>query len=238
MSSPDAASVRDAAVELPDASCTVANSTTFYRDTDGDGYGDSDFIAVDCVQPEGFVANSLDCNDTDPRDNPDGTELCDGIDNDCDVATEEICPNLCSPQLNGTASYLFCAQGLAHPAAGLACAEQDMHLVRVDDLTEQQWLSEQRVVAFGGKTTAWIGASDSATENAWLWSDGDQLWQGRANGVAVGDLFTFWRGGEPNNNDNGGEDCALFNDNATGSWDDRRCGTGVRFICERNAPPE
>jgi hypothetical protein len=233
--SPDANRPSDAA-PVPDAACSAANSTTYYVDTDSDGYGDPEFIAVDCVKPDGFVENNLDCNDSDPRDNPDGTELCDGIDNDCDVATEEICPNLCSPQLNGKAAYLFCGQGLNYTAASLACEGQDMHLVRVNDLLEQQWISDQRVIAFGSKVTAWHGGSDSVTENTWLWRDGTEFWQGRSNGVAVDGLFAIWRGGEPNNDN--GEDCGVFNDNSTGSWDDRECNNNTRFICERNAPPE
>lgn len=230
----DARGPSDAAPPRADARCSLETSTTFYGDTDGDGYGDPELIAVDCVRPEGFVENQLDCNDADPRDNPDGTELCDGIDNDCDAATPEVCPNLCSPQFNGPDPYLFCAQGLNYASATVACEGQDMHLVRVDDLAEQQWISEQRVVAFGSKVTAWHGGSDSVTENTWLWRDGTEFWQGRSNGIAVAGLFAIWRGGEPNNDS--GEDCGVFSNNASGSWDDRECSGGTRFICERNPP--
>ncbi|MFO7825950.1 MAG: calcium-binding EGF-like domain-containing protein, partial [Cyclobacterium sp.] len=59
----------------------------FYADLDGDGYGDPDNTMESCLQPEGYVLNSDDCND-DPDNNgaivyPGATELCDGIDNDC-----------------------------------------------------------------------------------------------------------------------------------------------------------
>jgi len=204
---------------------------------DGDGYGDPEFVAVDCVRPTGFVENNQDCNDHDSRTNPDGIELCDGLDNDCDIATPEVCPSLCTPQLNaGGASYLFCAQPLTYTVAEVECEGQDMHLVRIDDMEEQVWLSDQRTIAFGSKPAAWLGGTDSVTENAWLWRDSTQFWEGRSGGVAVGGLFAFWRGGEPNNDS--GEDCGVLSNTSSGGWDDRECNSQLRFICERNPDSE
>jgi hypothetical protein len=40
-------------------------SSTFYRDLDGDGFGDADESVSACVAPSGFVANPDDCNDGD-----------------------------------------------------------------------------------------------------------------------------------------------------------------------------
>ncbi len=39
---------------------------TWYADTDGDGFGDSNVPNASCTQPVGFVANSTDCDDTNP----------------------------------------------------------------------------------------------------------------------------------------------------------------------------
>jgi len=39
-------------------------STTWFRDADSDSYGDPDDSVEDCVQPDGYVANSIDCDDT------------------------------------------------------------------------------------------------------------------------------------------------------------------------------
>jgi len=63
--------------------------TTWYVDGDGDGYGDLDLPLEDCVQPKGYVDNDLDCDDTDATINPDGIEVCDGADNDCDGTVDE-----------------------------------------------------------------------------------------------------------------------------------------------------
>ena len=61
---------------------------TWYVDSDEDGYG-LEAVAVDaCEVPDGFVDNSDDCEDEDPAINPDGVEICDGFDNNCDGETD------------------------------------------------------------------------------------------------------------------------------------------------------
>jgi alpha-tubulin suppressor-like RCC1 family protein len=61
----------------------------FYKDKDGDGYGDVNDQTLACVQPTGYVSNSSDCNDNDPNVNPGKSELCDGKDNNCNGQTDE-----------------------------------------------------------------------------------------------------------------------------------------------------
>ncbi|HEX5058107.1 MAG TPA: putative metal-binding motif-containing protein [Kofleriaceae bacterium] len=57
---------------------------TFYPDADGDGYGDMAKGEEHCEAPAGFIAMGGDCNDTNAAIHPDGREICDAIDNDCD----------------------------------------------------------------------------------------------------------------------------------------------------------
>ena len=57
---------------------------TFYRDTDGDGYGIDAGAQTACEVPEGFATESGDCDDAEEAANPGATETCDGFDNDCD----------------------------------------------------------------------------------------------------------------------------------------------------------
>jgi gliding motility-associated-like protein len=62
---------------------------TYYADADGDTYGDLNSTTTGCSQPTGYVSNSLDCDDTNDAINPDGIEVCDNIDNNCDTQIDE-----------------------------------------------------------------------------------------------------------------------------------------------------
>lgn len=70
-----------------DDDCT---EVTWYQDADADGFGDASNTLTDCDQPEGYVSNSTDCDDTNADVNPDATEVVDnGIDDDCDGEIDE-----------------------------------------------------------------------------------------------------------------------------------------------------
>jgi len=60
-----------------------------YADVDGDGYGDPaiSIYAGNCRG--GYVENNLDCNDDNPGINPEASEICDGVDNDCDSTSDD-----------------------------------------------------------------------------------------------------------------------------------------------------
>lgn len=56
----------------------------WYRDEDGDGYGDAESTPVlSCYRVPGRVLSQNDCNDSNNKINPNATEICDGADNDC-----------------------------------------------------------------------------------------------------------------------------------------------------------
>ncbi len=63
--------------------------TTYYRDSDGDGYGDPSVTSSACSAPAGYVANSSDCNDANSAVNPAATEACNGIDDNCNGLVDE-----------------------------------------------------------------------------------------------------------------------------------------------------
>ncbi len=64
--------------------------TTFYADSDADGFGDISKPFQSCSAPEGFVSNNTDCNDSDPNINPNAKELQDGIDNNCNGEIDDV----------------------------------------------------------------------------------------------------------------------------------------------------
>ncbi|MCY1018616.1 MopE-related protein [Pyxidicoccus sp. MSG2] len=62
---------------------------TWYRDADGDGYGNAGLPTQACSQPSGYVSNSADCNDASTSTRPGASEVCDGADNNCNGSTDE-----------------------------------------------------------------------------------------------------------------------------------------------------
>ena len=67
----------------------AVDASTWFMDSDADGFGDALAPTPSCDQPEGFVADATDCDDADPFTNPGSPELCGGGDEDCDAAIDE-----------------------------------------------------------------------------------------------------------------------------------------------------
>lgn len=66
-------------------------STTYYRDADADGYGATATAKARATHPgPGWVVMLGDCDDKNVAVNPDATEVCNGIDDDCDSISMEL----------------------------------------------------------------------------------------------------------------------------------------------------
>lgn len=63
---------------------SLTGASTWYADSDGDGYGDGTSMQTACNQPPHAVADATDCDDADASANPGAAEVCDDVDNDCD----------------------------------------------------------------------------------------------------------------------------------------------------------
>jgi len=74
----------DSDIDDDDSSLDTTTASTWYADDDTDGYGDATDTTTACDQPSGTVSDATDCDDADGDVNPGETEICNGIDDDCD----------------------------------------------------------------------------------------------------------------------------------------------------------
>ncbi|MBW2995161.1 hypothetical protein KY312_02320 [Candidatus Woesearchaeota archaeon] len=92
---------------------------TCYMDDDSDGFGSTNVVSdmlLTCDNPmAGTSANNNDCDDSDPAINPEASEVCDSVDNDCDGSIDEGCggePASCSAgQYNSGGTCSSCPAG-------------------------------------------------------------------------------------------------------------------------------
>jgi hypothetical protein len=67
-----------------DESALINPNTVWFLDNDGDGYGDNSTATTSCVQPgPDYVLAGGDCDDTNEDVNPSASEVCNGIDDNC-----------------------------------------------------------------------------------------------------------------------------------------------------------
>ena len=66
----------------------VGAPSTWYADSDSDTYGDASSTTTSCTQPSGYVSDATDCDDGDSAINPAAAEMCDYVDNDCDLSID------------------------------------------------------------------------------------------------------------------------------------------------------
>ena len=72
-----------------DSGLETSTASTWYADSDGDGYGDAAATTMACEQPSGTVDDATDCDDGEVAVNPGASEVCNGVDDDCDGATDD-----------------------------------------------------------------------------------------------------------------------------------------------------
>jgi Putative metal-binding motif len=100
---------------------TTEGSHVYYRDSDGDGFGDAGQFRRACAKPAGYVANATDCDDGVKAVNPSAQELCDGLDNDCDALVD-----VDDPSLDASSAHAYYHDGdhdgVGAGAATVACS--------------------------------------------------------------------------------------------------------------------
>ena len=78
---------------IDDQDPDVDATNIYYADMDNDSYGDIDNSLQACSVPSGYTWDNTDCDDSSAAINPSATEICDGLDNDCDGLIDDHDPD-------------------------------------------------------------------------------------------------------------------------------------------------
>ncbi len=120
---------------------------TWYRDSDGDGYGTSGVTTISCGQPSGFAALDGDCDEDDPAINPGAREICNGMDDDCDTVVDgagmvafvassgsstDLSTTFAAGTASGAASYAISSSGTLYLCEGAYHAEVSVEAATVE----------------------------------------------------------------------------------------------------------
>lgn len=226
---PDAAETCNEKDEDCDGTIDEGVSTTYYRDSDGDGFGSPTDTLEACSPPAGYTADNHDCNDTCVLCHPGvPAEFCgDGADNDCDGAIESgSCP--CTVFAADGRTYVACDGAyLSWSDARARCVALGGDLAFAETSAEHAVL----VAALGALAASeyWLGGSDGDDEGTWQTVTGTEFTDcGFLGCDCVSVESCHWSNGEPN--DWFGEDCLeLWNGD---EWNDADCSDTLAFVCE------
>ena len=72
-----------------DNDASITAPTMYYSDIDQDGFGDDATGTLFCQAPVNLIPIGGDCDDNNNAINPNATEICDGLDNNCDGQEDE-----------------------------------------------------------------------------------------------------------------------------------------------------
>jgi hypothetical protein len=118
-----------------DNNVQISGPVTYYLDNDGDAFGQNSSAQTLCQNPGvGYVTVGGDCNDADPLINPNASEICDGIDNDCDgIADDSLIFTMYYVDADG--------DGFGDEATGVESCSQPQNTITVggdcDDANDQ-----------------------------------------------------------------------------------------------------
>jgi hypothetical protein len=158
----------DGSVDEDDA----LDAPLWYADLDLDGFGNPADAAPACTQPAGRIADASDCHDGDPSVHPGVADLCDGVDNDCDAATDEdFVPQAsacgvgaCTGNVGATSCQVGVVVDSCDPFAGAAPSDTvcdgidaDCDGAVDDDYAPQSCATGQQGVCAAGSTACQMG---------------------------------------------------------------------------------
>ncbi|MGE3634439.1 MAG: lectin-like protein [Sandaracinaceae bacterium] len=184
-------------------------------DVDGDGFGDPSTVVVSCDPVSDYVDDQSDCDDSNDRVFPTASDVCNGIDDDCNGAVDDgvPCASFCTRHVGLGSTYQLCTRDRPIVQARDQCVAFGYHLAKIEDVAEQDFLAT-RVMAAGDR--AWIGLV-SAT-GAYRWLDGSTP------------TYTAWAPGEPSSSSLGNAAVIRATD---GLWDAvPQTQVSAYYICE------
>ncbi|XP_033108741.1 uncharacterized protein LOC117110226 [Anneissia japonica] len=117
----------------------------------------------------------------------------------------------------GTNCYVFMNVQRKFLKSRDACQEIGADLLVIESLEENVYITS-KMAEIPEVGPAFIGMDDIEIEGEWVWVNGDR----------VGDYFTNWKSGEPDNKNN--QDCGLIL--SDGTWSDNYCSRELTSICE------
>lgn len=166
------------------------------------------------------------------------TEICDGLDNDCDgIADDEgACSKPCRGFVANGHTYAFCAS-YSYFLAEKACRSVLMHVARLDSQAEIMGLVPH--LSGGGPDYAfWISGSELADPGTWRFLGGDVFWKGNAApaGTAQNGFPALWLDGQPNDLGNTHvQQCLTLESQG---YADADCSSKKAVLCEQYNIPQ
>ncbi|XP_052701321.1 macrophage mannose receptor 1-like [Crassostrea angulata] len=121
----------------------------------------------------------------------------------------------------GDSCYLVKKELLVWSAAEDECIKQGAHLISLDSVHEQGYISGFLHSSKDDYLAFWIGANSRTDGEGFKWSNGAPF------------VFYNWFPEQPDGQEGGTEECVvMFSSN--GKWSDVSCGQRHSFICEKN----
>jgi hypothetical protein len=165
------------------------------------------------------------------------TEVCNGVDDDCDGQTDEgnVCPTGCSGGMFEGRSYFYCAVEMEYPEASAFCNEIDFDLIAIESEDENafavQLITDDAPDVYTG---------GFLVDGEWRWNEGLVFWLGSNPGSCVPDVsnpvscdldvYDNWDSGYPDFDINGSR---VLLSSGNGKWSNLGGeGIGFPYICE------